>query len=505
MPTSYCGYTLFEALGRGGMSTVHRATNTRGDTVALKVFDTADREPAAVLARFQLERRRQVRHTNIVEVLDAGLCGKQPYLAMTLVAGESLQTRLRRQRRLSPVELLPLLRGIGSALDAVHTAGLLHCDVKPGNILIRAPDGQALLTDFGAARLRTSDPAADTAGVMTGTALYASPEQAQNATTLSPASDVYALAVTAFQALTGRTPFESDNELVLQHMHINEPVPDPRTIVRELPAGLAQVLMRGLDKDPRKRPAGAGEFVDAFEKALSARPVSPVVVPLIVATMLVALAGFAYWVAQTLPEPIPAPRVTALPAPTLTPEPRRTAALRVTAPATDVPAPVAATPTLSSAPTEAPASPTPQVTPTATPTAVVTSTLATLRVTVPTGRAGYEDWGALVSPDRCETDDGRGRTQRLEVRVRIANPSQSDLTNWSATFVIGTAQGDVMRPACVDQGLALPPIPANSEREVTLLGYADTRTVRSVTIRAPGFESVSLCFNENAELIACGR
>jgi serine/threonine-protein kinase len=183
-------YRLAEVIGSGGMATVHRAFDTRLDrTVAIKLLRREAVEDSDIAMRFRREALAAtvLRHPNIVACLETGTDDGQPYLVMELIEGEDLAARLRRGGRLAPPEIARIGLDVARALGVAHVRGIVHRDVKPGNILL-ARDGRAMVTDFGIARL-----AADAEGAMPGTTLgsvhYFSPEQATGATTTA-ASDV---------------------------------------------------------------------------------------------------------------------------------------------------------------------------------------------------------------------------------------------------------------------------------------------------------------------------
>ena len=177
-------YRLGEVIGLGGMATVHRAQDTRLDRpVAVKLLRREVIEDPDIAMRFRREALAAtvLRHPNIVACLETGTDDGQPFLVMELIEGEDLAARLRRVGRLSPADAVRIGLDVARALGVAHVRGIVHRDVKPGNILL-ARDGRAMMTDFGIARL-----AADTEGAVPGTTLgsvhYFSPEQATGATT----------------------------------------------------------------------------------------------------------------------------------------------------------------------------------------------------------------------------------------------------------------------------------------------------------------------------------
>ena len=221
-------YRLAEVIGTGGMATVHRALDTRlGRFVAVKLLRREVIADADIAMRFRREALAAtvLRHRNIVACLETGTDDGQPYLVMELIEGEDLAARLRRGGRLAAGDVARIGLDVARALGVAHVRGIVHRDVKPGNILL-SRDGRAMVTDFGIARL-----AADAEGAVPGTTLgsvhYFSPEQAKGATT-TPASDTYSLGLVLFEALTGRRAWSGDTTAQLAAVRIDAPAPSPR-------------------------------------------------------------------------------------------------------------------------------------------------------------------------------------------------------------------------------------------------------------------------------------
>ena len=272
MNQAFCEYTLINELGHGGMGTVYRAQNTSGQIVALKVMISQLLKDSAARERFIREPRLYPSHPNIVKVLDAGDCDGTPFFAMELIEGESLDSVLQRVHVLAPTQFAVVLREVAAALDHVHAQGIIHRDIKPSNILLRAGDDHAFLTDFGVAKNMQGTRLTQISGVRIGTAHYMSPEQAMGMRELTPAADIYSLGVMAYHVLSGRVPFDADSDVVVARMHMQDPPPPLRQINPKIGPALANVVMRALHKDPRKRYRSAGEFAAAFERALSNAP-----------------------------------------------------------------------------------------------------------------------------------------------------------------------------------------------------------------------------------------
>ncbi len=253
-------YCLEELLGQGGMAEVWRAADERlGRTVAVKVILTAHLRDGNLRERFHHEARlvASLDHPNILPVYDYGDEDGMPYLVMPYLDGGTLRDRMVG----SPIpfaQAVSWIRQLGDALDAAHAAGILHRDVKPANVLIRRDDRLAL-ADFGIAKMLESPTGLTKTGMVVGTPIYMAPEQAQGRPA-TPASDRYALAVLAYELLSGKPPFDGESALSLMHQHVTAPAPLLSSAVYGLPAGLDPVFEEALAKDPERRPASCREF-----------------------------------------------------------------------------------------------------------------------------------------------------------------------------------------------------------------------------------------------------
>ena len=262
------GYRLEGLLGRGGAAEVYRAYQPALERyVALKVLpEEAARQPQ-FKARFRTEARTvaALRHPHILVVYDWGEEHGVAFLACELVEGGSLAERV--GDPLSPAECLGLLRPLASALDYAHAQGLVHRDVKPANILLRS-DGTPVLSDFGLAGMLGRAPK----GVpLWGTPAYLAPECWEEVP-VSPAADVYSLAVVAFELLTGTLPFTGATPEAVLAAQRRSRVPSLRQRNPALPAAVQAVMDRGLSPDPARRPAAAGTFVAQLAAALGESP-----------------------------------------------------------------------------------------------------------------------------------------------------------------------------------------------------------------------------------------
>jgi len=261
-------YRRPERIGQGGMGEIFRAEDeVLGRTVAIKLLAERYARDASIRARFKREALAAARlagEPSTVTIFDVGEWQERPFIVMEYLSGGSLEDQLQRD---SPgtAEALLWLEQAGAALDAAHRDGIVHRDVKPGNLLLDQ-EGAIRVADFGIA----SAPGAESltmTGTVLGTAGYLSPEQAQGERA-SSASDRYALAVVAFELLTGRRPYESDNATAEAAAHVQAPIPSI-CAQSDLPCELDPVFERALAKDPSKRFATAADFVGALRQALA--------------------------------------------------------------------------------------------------------------------------------------------------------------------------------------------------------------------------------------------
>jgi serine/threonine protein kinase len=275
MPESFGSYKILGTLGSGGMGTVYRARDAKRRVVALKVMSPDLLDDRTARWRFEREPKLHVLHPNIVEVYDNGNMDGYPYFAMRFVEGKSLSHILAEQARLTPEQFLPILRGVAAGMDATHKRGIVHRDVKPSNILVDTSKRpwHPYLTDFGVAMLLADNAAPTPTGVRSGTPRYMAPEQAKRQL-VSAQSDVYSLGVVAFEALTGRPPFDSNSDTSVIEMHQRMSPPSVRAYNPNIPTNVANVILRALAKDPNERYKSAGEFAFAYEKALAASPIT---------------------------------------------------------------------------------------------------------------------------------------------------------------------------------------------------------------------------------------
>lgn len=289
-------YRLGDVVGRGGMGEVRVATDVRlNREVAIKLLraDLADIDE--VRRRFEAEARSAaaLAHPNVVAVFDAGEEDGTPYIVMERLPGSTLADVLAKGRMRAP-EVLDLAVAMLGALAAAHTAGIVHRDVKPGNVL-RAADGTWKVADFGIAKINEAAGDLTATGVLIGTPSYVSPERLDG-DPATPASDVYSTGVVLYEALTGRKAFTADNQLALAEAVRTGRVPAIHEIVPGMDPIFAQVVERAMAADPAQRFANAGEM----RRALESHPVR-------------ARQGSAHADADTVPQVVPPTRTQALP------------------------------------------------------------------------------------------------------------------------------------------------------------------------------------------------
>ncbi len=247
-------YQLMQTLGTGGMAVVYRAYDLRLERpVAIKVLRQDYTESDGFRERFRQEAKAaaNLSHPNIVTVHDFGLDASRLYIVMEYVPGTDLKSILKERGRLEIGEAISLIVQACAGIGYAHRAGLVHCDVKPHNMLV-TPDQRLKVTDFGIARALSSIAPDEKHEVVWGSPLYFSPEQAAGQAP-SPASDVYSLGIVLYEMLTGQLPFTATDPVELARLH-RETVPvAPHLINPEIPLALDQIIMKVLSKEPSAR------------------------------------------------------------------------------------------------------------------------------------------------------------------------------------------------------------------------------------------------------------
>lgn len=267
-------YRLAERIGAGGMGEVWRGTDEVLDRiVAIKLMLPALLDQPGFAERFRAEARimANLNHPGVVDVYDYHSDdATTAFLVMEYVAGDPLSRTLREVGRLTPARTMDLVAQAAEALQAAHDQGIVHRDVKPGNLLVR-PNGTLVLTDFGIARSEAAGQLTAT-GMVLGTASYISPEQASGQAT-TPASDVYALGVVAYECLAGHRPFTGDNPVDLARRHMDEP---PPPLPPDVPAPVRDVVLRALAKNPAGRWPSAAHLATAARQVAAGAPTAAV-------------------------------------------------------------------------------------------------------------------------------------------------------------------------------------------------------------------------------------
>ncbi len=255
-------YRLSNRIAIGGMGEVWQATDLVIErTVAIKILKDEYMGDQGFLERFRAEARHAalVNHEGIANVYDYGEEDGSAFLVMELVPGEALSALIERERTLPVDKVLDIVAQTANALHAAHTAGLVHRDIKPGNLLV-TPDGRVKITDFGIARIADQVPLTATGQVM-GTVQYLSPEQASGKPA-SPSTDIYSLGIVAYEMLAGRRPFTGESQVAIAMAQINDaPPPLPTSI----PEPVRNLVLASIAKNPKDRPATAAHLARAAQ------------------------------------------------------------------------------------------------------------------------------------------------------------------------------------------------------------------------------------------------
>lgn len=273
-------YLVGDLIGRGGMANVFRGTDTKlGRTVAIKILKADLATDPAFRTRFRQEAQAASRmaHPTVVRVFDAGeetykedgRVSREPFIVMEYVYGRTLKSVIA-EGPMEPARAVAITEGILTALEYSHRAGVVHRDIKPGNVMI-TPDEQVKVMDFGIARAvsDSSSTVAQTTAIL-GTASYFSPEQAKGET-VDARTDLYSTGVVLFEMLTGRAPFRGDTAVAVAYQHVSETAVRPSSVNPKVSPALDHVVMRALAKDRFERYQTAAEFRDEVEVAASGK------------------------------------------------------------------------------------------------------------------------------------------------------------------------------------------------------------------------------------------
>ncbi len=266
-------YEVHSVLGQGGMGIVYLARDTTLDReVALKLMDAGLTRDESFLKRFQSEAKAlaKLQNPNIVSIYalretEEGLC-----IVMEYVQGNTLADQLREQGTLPIDRTIRIFRQILNAFDHAHSAGIIHRDIKPGNILL-TPEDIVKVTDFGLAKIQATNQATMTMGTG-GTLYYMSPEQVRGLANVDKRGDIYSLGMTLFETLTGAVPFDSQTDFTIRQAIVEGNIPSPDTYLPSLPKGLKQVIMKSIARLPDDRYQTASEMWEALEAATESRP-----------------------------------------------------------------------------------------------------------------------------------------------------------------------------------------------------------------------------------------
>lgn len=294
-------YQLIAHLARGGMADVYQGHDRLlNRKVAVKVLHSQLSNDEAFVKRFRKEAQAaaNLTHPNIVGIYDWGQLDTTYFIVMELVEGRSLREVLKSEGTLLPRRAVEIAADVAAALSVAHRAGLVHRDIKPGNILL-SPDGTVKVTDFGIARAWDDSQELTRTGAVMGTATYFSPEQAQGSTA-DERSDVYSVGVVLYEMLAGSPPFRGDNPMAVAYQHVSSPASPPSAANPDVPASLDGIVLTSMAKDPAERYQTAEEMRQDLWAALQGRaPVATA--PVVAVGMAVAADDATRMMTQAVP------------------------------------------------------------------------------------------------------------------------------------------------------------------------------------------------------------
>ncbi|MDQ3619224.1 MAG: Stk1 family PASTA domain-containing Ser/Thr kinase, partial [Actinomycetota bacterium] len=269
-------YEVIERAGVGGMAEVYRARDELlGREVAVKVLSDKFSRDHSFVERFRREAQSaaNLNHPNIASIYDYGDDGGTYFIVMEYIDGQPLSDVIEADAPLMPERAAEVASDVARALERAHASGLVHRDIKPGNIMMNS-NGQTKVTDFGIARALTSDGEATMTqtGMVIGTASYLSPEQAQG-NPVDPRSDVYALGCVLYEMLTGSAPFTGDSPLSIAYKHVRENPEPPSHLNPDVPQELDAIVLKAMAKNPDNRFSGAAEMREDLARFLAGQKV----------------------------------------------------------------------------------------------------------------------------------------------------------------------------------------------------------------------------------------
>jgi tRNA A-37 threonylcarbamoyl transferase component Bud32 len=269
-PGFYTGRTLsdvrlLDVVGKGGMGEIYKGVR-EGKDVAVKVIPANLLEDESIIQRFEREARAllTLHHPNIVSCVEYGAAENTHFLVMELLNGQDLATYFKQRGKLTLDEIRAVVQDIAAALDYAHMQGIVHRDIKPGNVMLaqRGDSQKAVLMDFGIAKLSDGTTSITTTGTI-GTVDYISPEQIMSSGTVDHRTDIYAMGVMLYQMLTGELPYKGSAGQIL-FGHLYQPVPDIRSVAPDVPEEIADAIEKALSKKPEQRFDSMREFAVAF-------------------------------------------------------------------------------------------------------------------------------------------------------------------------------------------------------------------------------------------------